>query len=837
MTTDFVPPGLPADGVEVSSEHFQQVQELSPDGFVMFRSLRNPEGVLEDFVCLYANPAAVAIVGSPAGSLQGTRLLALLPGKRVPEIFSRCTEVVETGRAWKGVFRYRRGGADNWFRATVVRLEDGFAASFSDITHRTRLEKDRAHKVALLESTSEGIYGVDIDGCFTFINSSAAKMLGYEREELLGRAAHPIIHHRRADGARYPLQECPVHHAIHSGESVRLFDEVLWRKDGTSFPVEFSSSPIVRGGEIEGAVVAFADIAALKQAEEALRLRALQQAAVAELGFHALAGRDIELLLRGATTQLRDTLDLEYTAYFEVLPDQEAILLREGSGWEEHQLGEARVAVAPDNHPGHTLLAGEPITVENFTTETRFRSLPLFAEAGIVSGLGVAVSSRDTHFGVLAAYTTVGRVFRQDEIDFLLSVANVLAQAIERKRAEEALRVSEQQFRQAQKMEAVGQLAGGVAHDFNNLLTVIKGNAELGLMDISPSDPLRELLDEIIRAAGRATDLTRQLLAFSRRQVLQPKVFKLNATISAMEKLLQRVIGENVLLRLALDPELHLIRADPGQLEQVLVNLVVNARDAMPKGGLLTIETANVVVDTSTHEYPTYVQPGTYVGLRAHDAGTGIDDETLPHLFEPFFTTKEPGQGTGLGLSAVYGIIKQSGGYVWANSVVGSGSTFTVLLPQVESAAPEADVATSRVERQVGLETVLLVEDEATVRNLTRRILERRGYMVLEAADVEEALNIYAHHRGPIHLALTDVILPGMSGRDLAERLNSCSPNTRVLYMSGYTADLIAQHGVLEPGIALLEKPFTPAMLLRRVREILDGGGAPPGNRSPAHAG
>ena len=381
------------------------------------------------------------------------------------------------------------------------------------------------------------------------------------------------------------------------------------------------------------------------------------------------------------------------------------------------------------------------------------------------------------------------------------------------------------QLRQAQKMEAVGRLAGGIAHDFNNLLTAIKGNAGLLLAELPGGSPWREDVEEIERASQRASDLTRQLLAFSRRQVLQPRVVDLNAVIGETQRMLRRLIEEDVAIDVRLAPEPGWVRADPGQVEQVVLNLAVNARDAMAGGGTLTIRTgqAHVTGDPVAGGWPYYLAAGDYVRLDVEDTGAGIDDGVMQHLFEPFFTTKPAGKGTGLGLSTVYGIVKQSGGYVWAESPPGEGSRFVVLLPR----AQEGDVPEAARPRTLtgegGGATVLLVEDEDTVRSLTRRVLGRGGYRVLEAANPEQALELARTHAGAIDLLLTDVVMPGGGGQRVATGVRQLRPATRILFMSGYPGDAIAEHG-LSPDVDLLPKPFSPETLLQRVAEVMKRG-------------
>ncbi|HEY6215964.1 MAG TPA: ATP-binding protein [Pyrinomonadaceae bacterium] len=394
----------------------------------------------------------------------------------------------------------------------------------------------------------------------------------------------------------------------------------------------------------------------------------------------------------------------------------------------------------------------------------------------------------------------------------------------ERERADaiEALRNTENQLVQSQKLEAVGRLAGGISHDFNNLLTVILGYTDISKRTLKEGDPLLRNLEEIGKASERAASLTRQLLAFSRKQVMQPKVFDLNTVVSDLKKMLRRMIGEDIELRVISEADLGNIKADPVQLEQVIMNLVVNARDAMPRGGKLSIETSNVYLDESYAREHVSVDPGEYVMLAISDTGCGMNEETRQRIFEPFFTTKESGKGTGLGLSMVYGIVKQSGGNIWVYSEEGRGTTFKIYFPRVTAEAEEYRRVGNTFEMPKGSETILLVEDAALVRTLARQVLETAGYKVLEAASAEAALTICEPNGTRIDLLLTDVVMPGMSGNDMSKILLARQPDMPVLYMSGYTDEAIVQHGVLEAGINFLQKPFSPGALALKVREVLD---------------
>lgn len=383
----------------------------------------------------------------------------------------------------------------------------------------------------------------------------------------------------------------------------------------------------------------------------------------------------------------------------------------------------------------------------------------------------------------------------------------------------------ENQLQQSHKMEAIGTLAGGIAHDFNNILTAIIGNANLALMEVDEDGPLREEIEEIKTAGERAASLTRQLLAFSRKEIIQPKVLDFNELLAEIEKMLGRLISEDVELLTILEPALWQVEADPGQVEQVIMNLAVNARDAMPKGGKLTIETANVDLDGNYYREHGIKegQPGSYVMLAVSDTGIGMNEETRERIFEPFFTTKEIGKGTGLGLSTIYGIVKQNNGFIWVYSEPGQGTTFKIYLPRYMGEPEPKDKEQTPVAGLDGSETVLVVEDDNALRKLARTILKQKGYKVLEAENGEDALRISESHDGSIDLLITDVVMPKMGGRKTAERLQPLYPQMKVIYMSGYTDNAIAHHGVLEPGLYFIEKPFSPKALARKVRETLDG--------------
>ena len=415
-----------------------------------------------------------------------------------------------------------------------------------------------------------------------------------------------------------------------------------------------------------------------------------------------------------------------------------------------------------------------------------------------------------------------GRV-NHDDLDTLVVISAIAAAAIEQAKTFEALREKEVQLQQANKMEAIGRLAGGVAHDFNNLLTVIRGYSELIVMAVDRTHPVRTHAEEVLKAADRASSLTSQLLAFSRKQVLELRIVKLNEIVANVEKLLRRLIGEDIQLLTTVGLNLGWVKADPGQLEQVLINLAVNARDAMPQGGTLMIETANIELDETFTRHHLDIQPGIYCILSVTDSGCGMNKDTLSKLFEPFFTTKAPGKGTGLGLSIVHGIVKQSGGNILVSSEPGHGTTFKIYLPCVEAPAevglpPEAVSATSS-----GSETVLIVEDEGQVRTLECGLLKASGYKVLAASHGGEAVRICHEYSGTIHLLVTDLILPQMNGRELARQVAPIRPSMKVLYVSGYPDETLVTAGVARNKVPFLQKPFASDALLRSVRNVLDG--------------
>lgn len=616
-----------------------------------------------------------------------------------------------------------------------------------------------------MDSSMEGIAIMDNNGEYTYVNFAFATMLGFQNPaEMIGTHWRNVFHPSEVDRLLIEVRQAIERDGRWSGQTL------VARPTRESFPMELAITTLPEGGT----VTVSRDVTERQRAEQArveteakYRLLVEQVAAItyiAELGTHGqwlYVSPQVEQML-GFTAE-------EWLA--------------NSTAWMQH--------IPLEDHP--VVEAAENSAIQGGRFQAEYRLTRKDGKIIWVSDTAVTVRGSDSH----------------------PVMEGIIVDITERKQLET-------QLQQSRKMEAVGRLAGGIAHDFNNLLTIIKGYTELALNRSAPYPEIRSDIERIENASERAAALVRQLLAFSRKQVLQPKTLDLNSIALNLDKLLRRLMDENIEMITRVDENLGSIKADPAQIEQVIMNLVVNARDAMPKGGRLTLETCNTELDSVYAADHVSVRPGRYVMLAVSDTGTGMDQETVAHIFEPFYTTKESGRGTGLGLSTVYGIVKQSGGYIWVYSEPGSGSTFKVYLPRVDEVVLGVAGEKQLKDSRRGSETILLVEDEEGVRELAKNVLAAQGYQVLVAGRPDEAIALLQTHKQEIQLLLTDVIMPNMSGRELARRVTAIRADIKVLFMSGYTDNVISAGGMLEEGISFLQKPFTPTVLIHKIREVLN---------------
>jgi PAS domain S-box-containing protein len=621
----------------------------------------------------------------------------------------------------------------------------------------------RRHTLAM-DSAMDGMAIVGATGAYTYANAAFARMMGHASpQEMIGKPWREVHN---------PNDVKPVVEDVRRGlaQDGRWFGPVTIHGDTGALPLEVAITRLPEGGVVTiGRDVSDRRTAEQFRAEAEAKYQTLVEQ-VAAISYIAELGIDGQWLY--------------------VSPQVETMFGFSVDDW----LANSRMWVRHIHPDDHVLVeAAEEASKRGERFQAEYRVIRKDGRVIWVSDTAVVVPGSNSH----------------------PLMEGIIVDITDRKQLEG-------QLQQARRMEAVGRLAGGIAHDFNNLLTIIKGYTELGLTRAKNHPELRADIERIEDASERAAGLVRQLLAFSRRQVLQPKVLDLNSIVVGLDKLLRRLMDEDIEMKTIVGKDLGMIKADPGQVEQVIMNLVVNARDAMPDGGRLTVETENMVLDSAYARDHATVRPGRYVMLAVSDTGMGMSGDTIGHIFEPFYTTKESGRGTGLGLSTAYGIVKQSGGYIWVYSEPGEGTTFKVYLPRVDEPAEALPKTKTSLTDRAGTETILLVEDEPQLLELTRMVLTSRGYSVVEAISPDEAERLADQYGARVQLLLTDVIMPGISGRELAKRLLTRHPTIRVLYMSGYTYNVIAQGGTLERGVAFLQKPFTPSALIEKVREVLD---------------
>ncbi len=789
-----------------------------------------------------------------------------------------------------------------------------------DITERKEAEIERAllllreqeladQSRLILDSTGEGIFGVDRNGLCTFMNQAAADLFRGEAGRFVGESMHALTHHTREDGSPYPAEECAVCSAFQTGEGHSFENEVLWRLDGTSFPAEYATHPIMDPDGLVGAVVNFSNVTRRKKIEEDLRASEalfrgafgaartgialigadgrtyvdVNQALCEMLGYSreellSLAWTDVthpddlaanralveDMMAKGAAIQylnkryirkdgqtifveisdslVRDECGAPLYFVTHVLDvtqrDKAAQALEESRKLLQAVVDNSPALIHIKDRDGVYLLANDKmLEARGFARDavigrTVFELLPhepakeiADADARVFAAL-VPVETEELTVhpnGDAHTYLTVRFPLfdRNGECYALCAIATDITDRAKTALEKEKL---EGQLRQSMKMEAVGQLAGGVAHDFNNILAVILNYAEFLAEDLDPGDPRLADVQEIAKAGRKAAELVHQLLAFSRKEVIEPRIVDLNEVIADFHSILRRSLGEDIELRFEADPELPFIMADPGQLQQILLNFAVNSRAAMVHGGLLVISTGVEKVNESGRPG---LAEGQYVRMRVTDTGQGMDKGTADRIFEPFFTTKERGAGTGLGLASVYGIVKQARGGVYVDSALDRGTTFSVYLPVTSETGSELGSQTSALDdaapKARGHGTILVVEDEDGVRTLVERILSKQGFDVVSFAAGADALDYCSKNVDCIDLLVTDVVMPGMSGKTLSESLQLMRPDLETLYMSGYTDEIIAERGVLAGGEHLIQKPFKSDDIVASVRSLLDG--------------
>jgi two-component system cell cycle sensor histidine kinase/response regulator CckA len=701
-----------------------------------------------------------------------------------PEDRARVEEAIQKvlagGTDYAAQYRLvRPDGTICWIEAYGVVVRNNSATHMLgmgiDVTNLKKAQQSSRENeekyLLLLNSTAEGIYGLDLEGRCTFCNPACLRLLGYQAaEDLLGKNMHALVHHTQADETPYSEEDSQIYTAVRAGEASQVAEALQWRADGTSFLATYWSHPMHKAGALVGAVVSFLDISEQRRAEQALR--------ESEEKYREL---------------------VENAAYGIYRSD-----------WKGNFLDVNSALVAMLGYSSKAELMTRNLDSDIYENPAdRVSILSMFETGGRVDSAEANWKCKDGK--TISVQISGGQVRGKDG---QVSRFEVIVEDITKRRS------LEEQLRQAQKMEAVGLLAGGISHDFNNHLSIILGNADL-LLEKIQSGKLQHYAEEIKTATQRAAQLTRQLLAFSRKQVLYPTLLNLNAVVSDVVKILRRLIGEDVQIVIEGETNLASVRADRGQVEQILMNLANNARDVMPNGGKFTVRTENAELGPDdVARYP-YVRPGRYVRLSASDTGQGMSAEVRSRAFEPFFTTKPQGRGTGLGLATVYGIVKQSGGYVWISSALGSGTTFDIYLPHVDEAAPPL-VDRLEVQREYakGTETVLLLEDEESLRAVTCEMLTAGGYSVLQAGRGDETIEVAQQYKGPIHLIVSDLVLPDMSGPSAVARVQALHPEAKVLFVSGYAELPVAQTLVAE-GANLLLKPVSRSELMRKMDEIL----------------
>jgi PAS domain S-box-containing protein len=716
---------------------------------------------------------------------------------------------------------------------TAIRNEEGKVVHVlhieRDVTGRRIAEEKAAATLkftqAIIDASPIAILSYDSSGQALSANEAAAKAVGATVDQLLAQNYRQLESWSKSglrDAADDSLstgaeRKLDVHMITTFGKEVWLACRLV------PFLTDNRSHLLALLTDITERKRAEAEIA---ERTRELEVHARQQAAVAAFGRKALQSFDLENLMSGAVELVAEILDVEYCKVLELLQEGDTLLLRAGVGWNAGLVGTANISAGFDSQAGYTLLSKDPIVVADLAAETRFSGPQLLIDHAVVSGISVVIPGHLRPFGVLGAHTRGRRKFTANDSDFIQAIANILAEAIENKRAEEARKKLEAQLLHSQKMEAVGQLSGGIAHDFNNILAAIIGYGHILLMRMGKDDPLRINVEHLLEAADRAAHLIQGLLTFSRKQFMHTRPVDLNELITRMKKMLARVIPEDIEIKTVFKHEALMIQADSSQLDQILINLATNARDSMPRGGALFLETDTVELDEAFVAAHGYGEPGRYAVLSVTDTGLGMDEETRKRIFEPFFTTKDVGKGTGLGLAIVYGIVKQHGGYVNVYSEPGKGTSFSIYLPLSRSKPEKGENPVIAADKALprGSETVLVAEDDEALRKLSRTLLEHAGYTVLVAANGEDAVNMFVQHQDAVQLAILDMIMPRKSGKEAYEEIRRIKPGIPVIFVSGYTADKLQIDDLQEEGVEFLSKPISVTVLIQKVRELLDRG-------------
>jgi len=809
---------------------FRRMADSIQDGLV----------IIEGGRVVYVNDRACEISGYPRDEFLQMNVLELAaPGER-ERIGPIMEEIQRTGRA-SGEIEFWICRRDGTLRCVQNRYSPslegdrvvGYYVVTTDITERKEAEREvverRRYLERVLAAAPDAIVALDSDHCVVEWNTGAERLFGYASHEAVGRNLDHLINR-----AGTMEEAVAFTQQVMSGRDLLPVEVIRYRKDGSPVDVIAAGSPILSEDRLIGAVAIYTDISARKRAERLLQ--ALNEAALAVE--HILAPEEI------FTTMGQELKGLGFSCAIFLLDDDRSRLFPTYYSYDARAVRAAEtllgVSAARFSMPvekadvfRQVVREGRTVLAEGTGAIQQALPGPLRALAGQLIKILKVPKSIDAPLiveeEIVGLLSVQSDDLTEDDKPAITAFAHQMAAAWRKamlmqdlEESLEELRQTQTQLFQAQKMEALGRLAGGIAHDFNNLLTIIDISGRLLERQLHPDDPLSEHVRRILEAGERAANLTTQLLSFSRREIIEPRIVDLNRLVGDLGRMLQRIIGEDVRLVMDLAEDLKPVKVDAAQVEQVIVNLAVNARDAMPQGGRLSIETANTVLDRAYASSQVDVRPGEYVVITVGDTGVGMSDEVKAHLFEPFFTTKERGQGTGLGLPTVFGIIKQNGGHIEVRSEIGVGTTFEIFLPVTERVEAPTAAPTTSVHEVTGTETILLVEDEAPVRELAVQILSAHGYHVLAAENGPRALEVSNEYRGTIQLLLTDVVMPQMNGKELAHSLQAMRRDIRVLYISGYSEDVIAHHGIVEEGAVVLAKPFTLEALTRKVRAILD---------------